>query len=296
MVAGVLHASYALVVPSCPLCSTQVRPTSLHVHTDRTYTVAVCPTCGGAFTYPRPTAEMLADFYRETYFSAQTPFGYTDYCGDSLAAANAERMWGEVLRWAPEVALVRPRRLLDVGSATGELLAAAQQDGWTTLGVELSDWAADVARRSHGVHVVPEVTDVPEDDPFGLVTMFHVVEHLPDPVPTLQAVRRLISPDGLLAAEVPHWRSLGRLVRRASWSQLRPPEHINFLTLRSMALLLDRAGFVPVRMDTPYPHLHDRWRAARGTTRAKATTSVVWAMAAERLHVGGYLRVLARPV
>jgi SAM-dependent methyltransferase len=144
--------------------------------------------------------------------------------------------------------------------------------------------------------VVTEISEVPEGDSFGLVTMFHVVEHLPEPVPMLQAVRRLVAPGGLLVIEVPHWRSLGRLVRQGSWSQLRPPEHINFLTRQSMAMLLDRGGFVAVRMDTPYPHLHDRWRAARGTARARAAAGVAGAIAAERLHLGGYLRVLARPV
>jgi hypothetical protein len=63
-----------------------------------------------------------------------------------------------------------------------------------------------------------------------------------------------------------------------------------------MAMLLDSAGFAPVRIDTPYPHLRDRWRAARGAARVKAAVGVAGAIAAERLHLGGYLRVLARPV
>jgi SAM-dependent methyltransferase len=263
------------------------------VTTDRTYRVWRCTSCGAAFTVPRPTQPDLDAFYDGSYFEGETGFGYVDYQGLSLAAVNARRDWTQVSRALP-VDPARPRTVLDVGCATGDLLLAARDDGWSGVGVELSVWASQRAR-AQGLTVVESLASVPPtDDGFGLVTMFHVVEHLIDPRPTLRAVAGLVHPCGVVVIEVPQWRSLGRLLRRSSWAQLRPPEHITFLDPASMTALLRSTGLTPVQMTTPYPHLRDRWAVATGPRRVTAGLGLLGAVTAERLQRGGYLRVLAR--
>jgi SAM-dependent methyltransferase len=265
------------------------------VTTDRRYVVQRCRSCGTAFTTPRPTPEQLEHFYERAYFEGETGFGYDDCGGTSWAAANASRAWGDLTRWEPGIDSVRPRRLLDVGCATGDLLVAARADGWAVTGVEVSRWARDLARGRQGLEVVSDLSEVPPGDGFGLVTMVHVLEHLVHPLPTLLEVRQRVEPGGLLVVEVPHWRSLGRLVRGSGWSQLRPPEHITFFDQGSMRRLRARAGFGVMRLETPYPNWQDRWQAARGRERWQVAPGALAASLAQRARLGGYLRVLARP-
>jgi hypothetical protein len=123
--------------------------------------------------------------------------------------------------------------------------------------------------------------------------MFHVVEHLPDPREALRRVAELLAPNGLVVIEVPQWRSLGRVIRRSQWAQLRPPEHITFLDGRSMAALLRRCDLEPVRITTSYPHLRDRWEASSGLGRARAAAGLLAARVAEGSGRGGYLRAVA---
>ena len=241
---------------------------------------------------PRPSEADLAAFYDVSYFVGESAYGYSDYEGESLAAANAARMWDDIRRGIP-ADQQRPRSVLDVGCATGDLLGRAQADGWLTVGVELSAWAAERAR-ARGIQVATDLSRVdPPPEGFGLVTMFHVVEHLPDPREALRRVAELLAPNGLVVIEVPQWRSLGRVIRRSQWAQLRPPEHITFLDGRSMAALLRRCDLEPVRITTSYPHLRDRWEASSGLGRARAAAGLLAARVAEGSGRGGYLRAVA---
>ena len=154
--------------------------------TTQRYVVHLCSACGLAFTTPRPTPEELDAFYTESYFATATEgLGYGDYRGDSWAESNARAMWQSLHAWA-EID-VPEKSVLDIGCATGAFLAEAKADGWRVHGVEKAASAAAIAEREFGVPVSSEVADVP--GAFGLVTMWHVLEHLLDPLTALAEAR-----------------------------------------------------------------------------------------------------------
>jgi SAM-dependent methyltransferase len=275
------------------VCGTPGRQTSISVTTDLTYRVCKCHECGLAFTSPRPSPEALEEFYSEKYFNSADPrLGYADYDGDSLAALNAGRTWDDLAAWAPQTRSLRTRTLLDVGAATGSFGARAAADGWRVTACELSD-SARAKAAAKGLCTVRSMEDA--QGPFGLITMFHVLEHLIDPVDGLEQARTLVAPDGLLAVELPQWRSAGRLARRSKWAQLKPPEHINFFTKSSLREALHRSGWEVVQSSTPYPHAAERaWGAAKSRElRTAAIQAARFAVGAAGL--GGYLRCIARP-
>lgn len=123
--------------------------------------------------------------------------------------------------------------------------------------------------------------------------MWHVVEHLLNPPAALTRARELLAPGGLLLIELPNWNSIGRIARGSRWSQLRPPEHIDFFIPHSLRFALEQAGFQVVRCTTRYPSLVNEvalWRPSWPLHQAMA----VVARLACGLGLGGYLRVLAR--
>ncbi len=281
---------------TCPLCAGRHLRQVFQIKTWSTYEIEKCRDCGFVFAAPRPSAEALDRFYTSTYFERDraTNLGYANY--RSVAEENARRMWHEFKLLLAGRA-VSPRRVLDVGCATGGFLAEAKADQWEGVGVEFSEFAIDVARREFGLQVLKGDVFHPElpEHSFGLVTMWHVLEHVIDPLATLDQARKLLAPGGLLFVELPNWSSVGRRVRGVRWSQLKPPEHINFFTPTSLALAARKAGLKILSSTSAYPSLANEAavpRASRPLHQVKAALASV----ASKLDCGGYVRLLAEKV
>ncbi len=78
---------------------------------------------------------------------------------------------------------IYPRRIIDVGCATGAFLAGAQKQGWDCIGIDMADTALETARSDYGIRTQRgciEDIDIP-DNSTGLITMWHVLEHLVAP-------------------------------------------------------------------------------------------------------------------
>lgn len=282
------------MAPNCPVCAAPSRSTGISVDTDAHYAVMRCPRCRLAFTTPRPTPEQLTAYYGESYFGGGeegSAFGYDDYEGESWASINASNSWDLLGSWAGS-AKRRPGRLLDVGGATGEFAARATADGWDAVVCEVGE-SARAQASAKGLTTIATLDEAVGE--FDLISMFHVLEHLIDPLADLHRLRELTSTEGHLVIEVPQWRSAGRIVRRGRWSQLKPPEHINFFTPRSLDHALRASGWRLLRASTPYPEARRLTREAITNRDPKSLVkqSVQWA--AGTAGFGGYLRAVAAP-
>lgn len=280
-------------VAQCPVCGSRATRRHFDVVTTTAYTARRCRDCGLVFTWPRPTPEELAAFYSGAYFTGRDGrVGYEDYA--HLGELNARRSWSDLKRYGPLDGL-EPRHVLDVGCATGGFLAEAKRDGWRCTGVEM---AADAVESAQGQGLDVRQGDIfePSLEPggYGLITMWHVLEHLIEPAAALARARELVAPAGRLFIELPNWDSMGRVAKRAQWSQMKPPEHINFFTRRSLGGALRRAGFTPLQSDTHYPSLWDRARLP-GRSRPLHLGVALVGSVVSAAGRGGYLRVLARP-
>jgi 2-polyprenyl-3-methyl-5-hydroxy-6-metoxy-1,4-benzoquinol methylase len=233
----------------------------------------------------------LASFYSSFYFQkGKNLLGYSDYraCGEH----NARRMWHEITR-VVDFSSIAPKLLLDVGCATGGFLheAALNAPEWELRGVELSPDAANTARTEFGLDVVQG--DVFSTSlcggEYGMVTMWHILEHTNSPLETLERISTLLAPNGWLFIELPNWNSLGRLVRGSRWSQLKPPEHINFFTPASLRRAVEQAGLFVLRSNSHY-----ETRAHLCSPRLLGYVKDGMKIVASHFGVGGYVRLLAQ--
>jgi 2-polyprenyl-3-methyl-5-hydroxy-6-metoxy-1,4-benzoquinol methylase len=281
---------------ACPVCAGHALRRVFQVQTWSTYGIEKCRACGFVFAATRPSPEELDRFYTSTYFAKDhgLNLGYANY--RSVAEENARRMWPEC-----KVILagrtISPRRVLDVGCATGGFLAEAKADGWDCVGVEFSEFAIDVAQREFGLQVLKGDVFHPElpERSFGLVTMWHVLEHVIDPLATLVQAKKLLAPGGVLFIELPNWSSVGRRARGVRWSQLKPPEHINFFTPTTLAHAATKAGLRVLSSTSAYPSLANEAAVARAT-RPLHQVKAALASVASKLDCGGYVRLLAERV
>jgi len=145
-----------------------------------------------------------------------------------------------------------PGAVLDIGCGRGLMLYGLARRGWRTVGVEMSEAASRHAREVLGLDV--RVGDLAGCEfpsaSFDVVTLFHVLEHLPDPDAALAEARRVITPDGRLLVEVPNFGSLQSQLTGGKGFHLDAPRHLFHFTRAALLQLLGRAGFEPLGVAT----------------------------------------------
>ncbi len=142
-------------------------------------------------------------------------------------------------------------RLLDVGCGSGEHLALMRGYGWDVAGVENDEAAARAARERRNLRVWPSIGEAATSgERFDVVTMSHVLEHLPDPASFLRGCVRMLRDGGRLLALTPNGGSLGHRLYGSDWYALDPPRHLVILTpegLRATLARVPELGWARIR-------------------------------------------------
>ena len=166
--------------------------------------VVQCARCGLGHVEPMPSARVLEDWYarryRQDYKAALSP--------RLPHVLRAARIALERWDWASgRGGLPPPARALDIGASSGEWVYLLRSLGVPAQGIEpnLGYWA--FARESLGLDVMDgtlqqRLPQLPAGS-YDLVSLFHVLEHLPDPLQALRGIRTLLAPQGRLFIEVP---------------------------------------------------------------------------------------------
>jgi SAM-dependent methyltransferase len=161
---------------------------------DAEYNLCRCQACGYVFDNPRPTLQALVSFYSKP--------GKYDSWLDAEAPRN--RLWKVRLRKLLKHA--RRGNLLDVGTGTGQFLKVAKPFFHSVTGTEVSQSALSIAKEKYNLDLAQgelEECDLPQNS-FDTITLFHVLEHVPDPRRTIALCRDLLTKDGTLVVCVPN--------------------------------------------------------------------------------------------
>jgi 2-polyprenyl-3-methyl-5-hydroxy-6-metoxy-1,4-benzoquinol methylase len=140
---------------------------------------------------------------------------------------------------------VQTGRLLDFGGGIGKTALAAHAVGFSAAVLEDSHKAVSEGRTHHPEIEWHEGRTIPgsiADGSLDVVTMFHVLEHLPDLRTTLAQIHRKLRSGGLLVIEVPNWGSHMRRLRGLRW-QFVLDHHVNHFTAASLTSLVEKSGF-----------------------------------------------------
>lgn len=118
----------------------------------------------------------------------------------------------------------RGKSLLDYGSGTGDFLKRANKDNWRVSGLEVNELARTVAQKK-GVKVYKNQADV-SDQVFDVITLWHVLEHLNDPLAMMQWFSNHLTAEGVLIIAVPNHRSYDAKYYREYWAAYDVPRHL----------------------------------------------------------------------
>ncbi len=211
-----------------------------------------CPRCGTAYMNPRPTPEILADFYANSVL-----YGYWDkYIFPASRGARMARIFRprveRVLALCAELGIA-PGVLVEVGSAGGMFCEEAVASGAFERVIGIEPGAAQAATcRKMGLEVVEATVEEVDDlgTPANIVASFETIEHLYAPKDFLERCRKLLAPGGLLVLTCPNYEGFD-IMTLGPLSDSLDAEHINMFNPRSLRSLVERIGFEVVELTTP---------------------------------------------
>lgn len=229
----------------CQVCGSDRRAPKFE---DGPYTVYTCSDCGLVYVSPRLQGQALLDVYNKTYWKSDNPKerGYADYASEAaLYLKTYRKRMKLVSQWLPERG-----RVLDVGCAAGYFLRVAQEHGHDVHGIELSEPIAKEAiaalgedRVFHGFLDDCVAARGWEDHSFDLVTIWDVIEHVPEPQGLLDSIRRMIKPGGKLLLETQNVASKFAARMGKTWHHYKHDEHLYHFNPDTIRRLLEDCGF-----------------------------------------------------
>ena len=182
------------------------------------------------------------------------------YAGDYHGVPSAEQLPERVDFERHKIELLRrhvaPGRLVEIGPSYGAFALAAREAGFDVTGIEMDAACCEHLEQTIGVRAIR--SDAPQDVLVRLpasraIVLWHVFEHLSDPIAVLRAAAANLEPGGVLAIAVPNPQSLGFRLMGRRWAHLDAPRHLSFVPLATLVEHAGRSGLQHVATVTADP-------------------------------------------
>lgn len=175
-------------------------------------------------TTPKPSEETLPNYYKSE-----------DYISHTNSKRNAfEKVYHQVreISLKKKLKLINSfnseeKTLLDIGCGTGAFLKVAKDNGWSISGVEPDEDARTIASSIAGntIYNTNELSKFKEHS-FDVITLWHVLEHLPNLEEQVLLFKRLLKPKGTLVIAVPNYKSYDAVYYKNFWAAYDVPRHL----------------------------------------------------------------------
>jgi len=231
----------------CPICGEgdfepffifqhKIRPEARH---------SICIRCGHVFMTPRPTKDELDKYYIKEYREQVGQTADPSPMNNMEEGKRSQRLQWWIQRYLPTV-----KRHMDIGSSLGLLINSVWQIyGCESVGVEPGNAFREASKDGMNnvkqpVVLYQDISEVPDTEKFDLITMSHVLEHLPDPVGYLEnLVNHYLEPDGHIVIEVPNlWGEPTALLF----------PHLHAFTQDTLWQTMNKGGLTPIAVETSY--------------------------------------------
>jgi len=186
-------------------------------------------------THPQPTLDKLGSYYEFEDYISHTDGKRTLF----------EKMYHFIKRKAirDKVSLINSHqplkgRILDIGAGTGDFLLEAKNQNWEILGIEPNDKAKGIAL-GKGIKFGDTIEKL-ESNSFDVITMWHVLEHVPDVEHQVAELKRLLKPSGIIIIAVPNFKSYDANHYKEFWAAYDVPRHLWHFSKTAIEKLFDK--------------------------------------------------------
>lgn len=180
-------------------------------------------------TFPQPQVEELPKYYESQEYISHTDEkrGLISSLYQLVKKWSLQKKAKLILQQLGDVG-----SLLDVGAGTGDFLKVAKEKGWQVHGMEPNKNAAKLALEK-GIDLKASLNDF-EGKQFDVVTLWHVLEHIPDLEETILKLAALVKPQGTLIIAVPNFKSFDARHYGKFWAAYDVPRHLWHFSKKSM--------------------------------------------------------------
>ena len=140
--------------------------------------------------------------------------------------------------------------LLDIGAGTGEFILHAKNAKWKTIGVEPGNQAREKANKK-GLTIVKNIDEI-DNQKFDVITLWHVLEHLPDLDEQLNKIEKLLKIGGTLIVAVPNFKSYDAKHYKEFWAAYDTPRHLWHFSQKSISTLFNAKGLEIIKTTPMY--------------------------------------------
>ena len=245
---------------SCPVCQSAASKLlwcasdRLFHTTNQRFVLCECRNCGVIFLSRAPQEAELEAYYPRGYWWQTAELRRRDDFWHGLLEIYRQAMvYGHVRRIKRLARKVRAHgaRFLDVGCGDSLVLARCPELPLVRVGLDSSFDALAAAQRRGGLGLVQgSLKRMPfPDGSLNVITLFHVLEHVAEPIPCLQEIRRVLAVGGWLTVQVPNVTSFQRKLFGRRWAGFDVPRHLVNYSSKNLRMLLEQNGFVVHRVD-----------------------------------------------
>lgn len=206
-------------------------------------------------TSPQPTLDKLSDYYESE-----------DYISHTDTKRNLfEKIYHlvRIISLKKKLKLINSqsletKTLLDVGCGTGDFLELAKQNNWNVFGIEPNLKARTIANKktNNSVYKTEHLLEL-KSNSFDVITLWHVLEHLPNLNEHISIFKKLLKPNGTLIIAVPNYKSYDANYYKNFWAAFDVPRHFWHFSQTSISKLISRENLkvvktLPMKFDSYY--------------------------------------------
>ncbi len=201
------------------------------------FVIQECSTCGFRLTNPRPDDKSIGNYYKSE--------NYVSHNDESSGFINSIYRTVRNYTLGSKLRLIErlnggEGKLLDVGCGTGSFLESCKSNGWKITGVETDATVRTLAQEKLRIQIHQDLSEIPDSESFDIITLWHVLEHIPNLNDAVNRLSMLLAPNGILLIAVPNSNSYDASYFKEYWAAYDVPRHLHHFTPSTIEKLFNK--------------------------------------------------------
>lgn len=210
-------------------------------------------------TYPKPSDEGLDKYYKSEAYISHTDANTSFF--DKVYQAVKNYTIKRKIKLINSLN-TESRTILDIGCGTGDFLESCIKNGWNINGVEPNEGARNLAIKKTEISIYADIEEILKlnDVKFDVITMWHVLEHIPNLKDYILILNKILKPKGTLIIAVPNYKCYDATYYGKFWAAYDVPRHLWHFSQKSIKVLFSKVDLqvvkiLPMKFDAYYVSL-----------------------------------------